>query len=100
MDWYWTWGGTSFGYRIDDRLFTYRGKQVGRFDGEEVYGSDGRYLGEVMSDNRLITNRAKASWRRAGFTPVMVGSYARYANYAGYAMYAGHEDFPAPEDFD
>jgi hypothetical protein len=99
MDWLWTCGGECFGYRVDDRLFTYSGLQIGRFDEDEVYGSDGCYLGEVMSKNRLITHRGKRSYRHSGFSPVRNGSYARYANYAGYAMYVGYEDFPSPENF-
>ncbi len=59
MDWFWTWGGECFGYRRDDKLFTYHGLQVGRFYGDEVYGSDGRYLGEIKSEKRLITNGGK-----------------------------------------
>ena len=99
MDWLWTWGGECFGYRNNDGLFTYYGREVGRFHDEEIYGKDGRYLGEVKSRNRLITNRAKSSWVKSSFSPRTGGSYARYANYAGYAMYAGHEDFPAPDTF-
>jgi hypothetical protein len=99
MDWLWIWGGECFGYRKGDRLFTYHGVQAGRFHDEEVYGRDGRYLGEVKSSKRLITNRAKQSWTRSSFSPIMGGSYARYGNYAGYAMYAGYEDFPSPDSF-
>lgn len=99
MDWFWTWSGESFGYREGDMLFTYKGKQAGLFHGAEIYGADGKYLGEVMNDNRLITNCSKKNWIRGVFSPVQAGSYARYANYAGYAMYAGHEDFPSPESF-
>ena len=51
MDWLWNWGGECFGYREGDSLFTYFGHEVGRFDGEEIFGSNGRYLGEVMSDS-------------------------------------------------
>ena len=99
MDWFWTWGGECFGYRVDDRLFTYHGVQIGRFDDDEVYGSDGGYLGEIMSENRLITHRGKKNWRHSGFSPVRSGSYARYVNYVGYVMYAGYEDFPSPDEF-
>src|SRR2546427_80641 len=53
MDWLWTWGGECFGYRRNDRLLAYYGLQVGRFHGDEVYGSDGRYLGELKSWHRL-----------------------------------------------
>jgi hypothetical protein len=48
MDWLWNWGGECFGYREGDSLFTYFGKEIGRFDGEEIFGNNGRYLGEVM----------------------------------------------------
>jgi hypothetical protein len=85
-------------YRDGDDLFTYGGKQAGRFHGNEVYGKDGRYLGEVLS-GRLITNRSKTSWRQAAFGAVQRGGYAKYADYAGYAMYAGHQDFPASDEF-
>ncbi len=99
MDWLWTWGGECFGYRVDDRLFAYHGAQIGRFDGEDVYGADGCYLGEVKSGRRLITHRGKKNWRRAPFAPTRHASYARYCNYVGYAMYAGYEDFPSPDEF-
>jgi hypothetical protein len=82
MDWLWNWGGECFGYREGDSLFTYFGKEIGRFDGEEIFGNNGRYLGEVMSDNRLITSRSKKSWVRGSFGPRRSGSYARYANFA------------------
>lgn len=98
-EWFWTWGGECFGYRRDDRLFAYHGKQAGRFYDDEVYGSDGRYLGEIKSQNRLITNMGKKGRVRSIFTPVIAGSNARYANRAGNAMYAGYEDFPSPDDF-
>lgn len=99
MDWFWTWGGECFGYRVGDRFFAYFGLQVGRFDGDEVYGADGRYLGEVMNTNRLITSKGKKSWRHSGFSPIRNGSYGRYGNYGAYGMYGGYEDFPSPDEF-
>jgi hypothetical protein len=49
----WTGSGTGlgeyFGYRDGESLFTYFGKEVGRFDDEEIHGSKGRCLGEAMS---------------------------------------------------
>lgn len=99
MDWLWTWGGKSFGFRDGDRLFTYFGLQVGQFYDQEVYGADGRYLGEVMSEDRLITHCSKKNWKQSGFTPVQSGGYVKYADYVGYVMYAGYEDFPSPDNF-
>lgn len=99
MDHMWTWGGTYFGYRRDDLLFTHNGLCVGRFSGDNIFGREGRYLGEVRNNNRLITHRSKSSISGSPPPNVQGGSYARYANYAGYAMYAGYEDFPPPERF-
>ena len=89
MDWFWNRGGECFGHQ--DNLFAYFCREVDRFGGEEIYRSNGRYLGEVMSENRLITSRSKKGWVR--------DLYARYANSPSYAMYAGYEDFPAPDSF-
>lgn len=99
MDWLWTWGGTSFGYRDGDNLWTHDGRHVGRFRGEEIYGPDGHYLGELIHENRLITCLTKRGWRQSAFLPHSgrVG-YVRYTNYVGYVMYVGYEDFPEPED--
>jgi hypothetical protein len=74
MDWFWNWGGECFGYRDGDSVFTYFGKEVGRFDGEEIYGSNGRYLGEVMSDNRLITSRSKKSSAHMPAMPITLAT--------------------------
>ena len=90
MDWFWNWGGECFGYRDGESLFIYSGREAGRFDGEEINGSNGRYLGEVMSDNRLISSRSKKGRVRGSFAPRMGSSYARYANYVGYVIYAGY----------
>jgi len=99
MDRLWTWGGESFGYRHNDRLSTYVGLQAGQFHANEVYGRDGRYLGEIMSKNRLITNLGRKSWVKSSFAPVIRGSYARYLNYVAYVMYLGYEEFPPPDQF-
>jgi hypothetical protein len=100
MKWLWTWGGECFGYLDGDDLWTYHGKHVGRrANRDEIYAPDGRYLGEIMNNERLITNRSKHGWRGSSFgTWGGRGAYARYANYAGYAMYAGYEDFPSPDE--
>jgi hypothetical protein len=97
-DWLWTWGGECFGYRREDRLFAYHGHQVGKIHGDEVYGPDGRYLGEIKN-SRLITNISKKAWVKWSFGPVQSWAYGRYGNYGAYAMYSGFEDFPHPEDF-
>lgn len=101
MNWLWTWGGKSFGYRDGDDLWTSSGGHVGRFNGDVVYGPNGHYLGEVMQDNRLITHPGKRSHRGSSF-----GTYGRrvgmipFAAFIGFVMLAGYEDFPSPDSFD
>jgi len=94
MEWLWTWGGKSFGYRDGDDLWTQDGRHVGKFYENEIYGSDGKYLGEVMEDNRLITYSSK-NIRNSAFTPFAsrVGSVKR-VNFVGYVMLVGYRDFP------
>jgi hypothetical protein len=97
MEWLWTWGGVSFGYREGDDLWTHDGGHVGRFQRDDVFGPDGRYLGEVKNKNRLITDLAKGSWRTAGFVPYANrAGHVPYIDYVGYVMYMGYEDFPSP----
>jgi len=100
MEWMWTWGGISFGYREGDNLWTHYGQHVGHFHDDEIYGPHGYYLGEIRNKNRLITNLSKKSWRRALFAPYASrGGFVPYVDYVGYVMYAGYEDFPNPEAF-
>jgi hypothetical protein len=56
-------------FRVSGRrsLITYFGKEAGRFDGEEIHGSNGRYVGAVMIDNRLISSRSKKDWAQGSF---------------------------------
>lgn len=95
----WTWGGDFFGYRDDNNFWTFDGRHVGRFQGDEVYGPDGAYLGEIVSGNRLISCRGKRSWRRGGFTPYSnrMGMAPR-TSLIGHIMYAGYDDIPGPKE--
>lgn len=98
MEWLWTWEGKSFGYRINNELRTQNGRHVGNFHGDEVYGSDGGYLGEVVN-SRLITNRSKKNRSKSPFSPRIknVGQVGR-VNYVGNVMLAGYEEFPLQDD--
>jgi hypothetical protein len=95
----WTWGGEYFGYTSEDSLFAYTGVEVGRIRDGEVYGADGRYLGEVRNNNRLITKLSKQRKRASSFSPRRHVAHVRYVNYVGYVMYLGYEDFPSPSEF-
>ncbi|WP_061151998.1 hypothetical protein [Caballeronia arvi] len=97
MNWLWTWSGNSFGYRVDDQLRTHDGRHVGRFVGEEIYGADGLYLGELASEDRLITRQRKLGRFRLPFRPRMkqVERVQRTAR-AARLIRPGCQDFPAP----
>jgi hypothetical protein len=100
MEWLWTWGGTCFGYRVDNQLWTHDGKHVGNFQGDEIFGSNGRYLGEIMNGNRLIKCLNKRNQQGYSFTPYgRRAAYVKFVNYVGYVMYAGYEDFDDPSSF-
>jgi len=91
---FWSWGGKYIGQSTNDTLYSYTGTPIGMFIGKELYGFDGLYLGEIMSNNRIIVNISKKSYRKSvGYKPCNHSSFARYCDYAGYAMYAGYEDF-------
>jgi hypothetical protein len=101
-DWVWTWNGICFGYRVGDSLFTYDGSEVGRFSDREIYGVDGRYLGELSGTedgSRLVTNMYKKLRSMAAFVPAFERGYRRPGNRIGQGpLYCGHEDFPSPEE--
>jgi hypothetical protein len=99
MEALWTWGGKYFGYRDGDDLWTHDGRHVGRFYYNEVYGPNGQYLGEIKTNNRLITCQSKKSVRRGSFAalPNRVG-FVPNVDYEGYVMYVGYEDFHGPDE--
>lgn len=100
-EWVWTWRGVSFGYIDRGELRTHHGLHVGYIhDNFEIYGKDGYYLGEIKSENRLITDKRKVRKRKSRFTPKSKrAGRAKRANRAGRAMIASHEDFPHPDTF-
>jgi len=92
---FWSWSGQYVGYRLSDGLFSCDGWQMGYFaEGDEVYGCQGQYLGEVRSGNRLITNLSKKTWTRSRLTPRWLQSSPGHRNVYAKEMLAGHEDFP------
>ncbi|HEX4301075.1 MAG TPA: hypothetical protein VH327_09405 [Gammaproteobacteria bacterium] len=99
MNWAWSWSGRCFGYWIDDDLWTYSGKHIGRRRGTHIHAPNGRYIGEIMSNGRLITNKAKAGMIGPIFVPTLARSpEKRRPDSDGRAPYTGHEDFPHPDE--
>ncbi|GAB5100535.1 hypothetical protein [Caballeronia sp. HLA56] len=99
MSWLWTWDGISFGYRFaHDQLRTHDGRHVGYFVKNEIYGADGFYLGELISDERLITRQRKLGRFSFPFQPRAVrAERTRRPARAARLMREGCQDFPAPE---
>jgi hypothetical protein len=96
--WLWTWDGVCFGFRRKDSLFTWDGFEVGRFSGIEIYGPDGRYLGEVRKaddGDRLITSCYKKSNWKDAFVPATERGHRRVPNRAEESLYCGFEHFPS-----
>jgi hypothetical protein len=91
---YWSWTGRPVGYRAGNYLYNWSHQAVGHFKGLDVYGPDGRYLGEVRS-RLLIRNPYRADWRSKGFiTATGGGTQTRPIPQAELSMLAGFEDFP------
>jgi hypothetical protein len=96
---FWNWGGRYVGHRLSDGLFHLDGRQLGYFaEGDEVYGCDGSYMGEVRGRNRLITNLSKKAWTRRRLIPQSMKSSPGHRDVNAKEMLAGYEDFPISED--
>ncbi len=100
VEWLWTWGGESFGYRNQDALYSHEGTQIGRFaEGDEIYGQEGNYLGEIRTTGRLITNLSKNKWRRQSFLPRAGRGFEQKTDAIAKDIPEGFKDFPAATRF-
>lgn len=91
----WTCKGEFFGYRRDDFLFAYDGRQAGQFgEGDEIYDRYGSYTGEIRKGNRLVTNISKRDWSRPPFTPVSGARFRPSSDLNSIEVMPGFEDFP------
>jgi hypothetical protein len=96
---FWSWGGHYIGYRSSDSLFDRDGRQVGYFaEGDEVYGCNGEYIGEVRGGNRLITNLSKKAWTRGSLIPRVLKSSSVPRDVSAKEMLAGYRDFRVPAE--
>lgn len=97
VDWFWTCGGKALVYREADALFSYDGKHIGQFKGDEIYGRNGNYLGEVARTGRLVTQLSKSKWRQSGFFPSAGKSVDPPPDVMSENVGAGFKDFKIPE---
>lgn len=90
---YWAWGGKYIGHRSGDCLYSSHGEPLGRFSGNEIYDFDGKYIGEIKNENRLIVDTSKRSKRASVSSKPCNSIGSSYADYVGSLMYAGYDDF-------
>ncbi len=96
---FWNWSGRYVGYRVTDSLYCDNGRQLGYFaEGDEIYGCNGEYIGEVRSGNRLITNLSKKRWTRGSLIPQVLKSSPGHRDVNPKEMLPGFEDFPIPQE--
>jgi hypothetical protein len=96
IDWFWTCAGKALVYREGEGLFTSDGTQIGHFLGDEIYGRDGNYLGEVASSGRLVTQLNKTRWQRSGFFPTTSKNLLPPEDVESESVSSGFKDFKIP----
>jgi hypothetical protein len=100
MIWAWTWSGQCFGYWDGDDLWTHHGKHIGRRSQNEIFGPQGWYVGEVMHNGRLSTNKAKAARQGSRYTPSAARAARDIPHHDEQLIpYLGFQDFPHPDEF-
>lgn len=79
-------------------LWTYSGRHVGHRTGDEIFSPTGRYLGEVMQNGRLVTNKAKAGHQGNTFKPRPPRAPRPLEpSKNALTIYKGYQDFPHPD---
>lgn len=82
------------------RLYAPNGPNIGRFiENAEIYVDlSGRYLGEVVANNRLLRNRS-SGYRRTNFgnagSTGSIGNAGNPGNVGNIGLIAGYEDVDA-----
>lgn len=90
---FWTWSGRYVGYRSGDYLYSVNGIPLGAFYGEELYSTSGKYIGEIMHNDRLIVNKSSKTKRKPSRSIPQGSCASRLSSSGGYAMLSGYEDF-------
>lgn len=72
---------------------------MGRRVGLDIFGPNGRYLGEIMGNDRLATNKAKAAHVGASFVPAAIREHQPpQPDRGALSLYAGFDDFRSSAD--
>ena len=94
MNQLWTWSGKYVGYFDGDDLWAYDGRHIGKLRGSEVYDAAGKYLGEKRNQDRLVFVRSKSHRKSAPFLPLdkRLPTVPR-SDAPTYLLDFGHDDF-------
>ena len=74
-----------------DRIFSRRGRQVGRIKGKKVYGPNGRYVGTVVGD-RVVYRSTDSATISSPYAP-SVGTPSTPARRLASAIWGDEPDF-------
>ena len=89
--WLYSSRGEPIAFVNGEDVFSSSGRYVGRLDGNEVW--HGRYIGEVVDDDRFLRRRGKGGVDRGrGGIPGSPGVPGRPGNKGGHGLPGSYED--------
>lgn len=93
--------GSFFGYLKTEYLYTYKGLCVGKMVGNNIYGTDGKYLGQISALGYLVRQSSKKDlmiepWNHQDGTEIPMQAFQFGRIGVGSLKYI---DFPSVEDF-
>ncbi len=88
------WNGEYFGFLYNGKLFDRHSTYMGWIEGNDVYRKNGKYLGEIVSENYILrrSTMATKATRATKATPATPATPATKANRAARAVRAGYID--------
>ena len=97
---FWNLRGQRIGFRDDDSLRTPEGLEIARFYEKELYGPDGRYMGEVVEEGRLARKNTSCGKTRDKFlsTHHKTNFDLVISDQPARALPVGFNDFPHPDE--
>jgi len=94
MNGYWTCSGRYVGVCQNGYLVSYNGHIIGKFYGHEIYNADGKYIGEILKEKRLVKNRNKSIQRRPMFSRGICGTITtKYCDIGSLPLVGNFDDF-------
>jgi hypothetical protein len=92
MEWLYTKNGRPLRIR-GEKVFNRSGLQIGRIRGSKVHGPDGRYVGTIVNNERLIYRSTQSTGTSSSFTPSRLAGSMR-ANRSSTALWGEEPNIP------